>query len=202
MDASASCNCAWFGAFFCIIVLIMLFLFLFDRVMKIWYPEFSLKIYFKKYEKKFEHGAFIQISQLKLLAGKEEEIESTCGFVNAGAANMGVFVSAVIVGFIITITMTRFTVEHDFVFAFFDAENPCIVFDHWPAKLWAMMFISFMGVTSTSWAGMLWLWIYGKKHLQTLLFATLVCDICIDALCASLYTYVQIYLLLKSDILV
>ena len=110
---------------------------------------------------------------------------------------LGLFAMAVIVGFVLTIQSSRFlnhpkyttnaplqvkclyfhvllflfrfSTANDFVFQYFGMPNPCVVFDHYPAKIWALMFTSFMLVAAILWAGLLWLWLYGKNHLQSLM---------------------------------
>ena len=49
------------------------------------------------------------------------------------------FLAAMILGGILTFTVTRYTAENDKIYAFYDTFNPCIFFDHYPASLGSLL---------------------------------------------------------------
>ena len=49
------------------------------------------------------------------------------------------FLAAMILGGILTFTVTRYTAENDKIYAFYDTFNLCIFFDHYPASLGSLL---------------------------------------------------------------
>ena len=66
----------------------------------------------------------------------KKRLSYSCGFRKLGWATLGLFLAAVALGLILTLSSTRFSTSNDFVFQYFKMPNPCVVFDHYPAKIW------------------------------------------------------------------
>eukprot|EP00462_Mataza_sp_D1_P022584 CAMPEP_0175126322 /NCGR_PEP_ID=MMETSP0087-20121206/3785_1 /TAXON_ID=136419 /ORGANISM="Unknown Unknown, Strain D1" /LENGTH=567 /DNA_ID=CAMNT_0016408213 /DNA_START=42 /DNA_END=1745 /DNA_ORIENTATION=+ len=96
-----------------------------------------------------------------------------CGFRKLGAAVVLLFLMAVLLGMIITLTASNFSKTSDKIWIFFKIVNPCVFFDHHPAKIVALAFVSFLMIGGVLFAGLMWLWVYAKGDIQLTLYCTL-----------------------------
>ena len=59
----------------------------------------------------------------------------TVSFVRLAMAYVIIFLTAMVVGALLTFTVTTYDPETDFIYRFYETFNPCIFFDHFPSSL-------------------------------------------------------------------
>lgn len=102
----------------------------------------------------------------------------------------GVFFSTLFVSLIVTMFFTSYSPETDKIQLFYGVLNPCILFDHYPAKVFATVGMGMFILIGNAYAAVLFIYIYCEKKLLSVIWAAAIIGVVglMDVLFVNVFT--------------
>mmetsp|Transcript_2852 Transcript_2852/g.7256 ORF Transcript_2852/g.7256 Transcript_2852/m.7256 type:complete len:607 (+) Transcript_2852:89-1909(+) len=119
-----------------------------------------------------------------------EEVRVTAWFRPVAWGIMITFLLTMLTSAVATYQFSEFTPETDLITVFYGTFNPCIWFDHYPAKILACLGMGLVIVLSVMFTGMLFLFEYCERNVSKTLIAAIVgVSVClIDVMLVNVFT--------------